>query len=48
LNSYVWKWFKSHAQVVFAQREETKLIATLCEGIMRIRITQVETPNYKR
>jgi hypothetical protein len=33
---------------VFAQREETKLIATLCEGIMRIRITHVETPNYKK
>jgi phosphatidylserine decarboxylase len=35
VNSYVWKWFKSHAQGVFAQREETKLIATLYKLILR-------------
>ena len=28
VNSYIWKWFKSHAQGMFAQREETKSIAT--------------------
>ena len=27
------KWFKSHAQGMFAQREETKLIATPYEAI---------------
>ena len=35
LNSYVWKWFKSHAQGVFAQRKETKMIATPFEVISR-------------
>ena len=33
LNSHVLKWFKSHAQGMFAQREETKLIATPYEVI---------------
>ena len=33
VNTYIWKWFKSHAQCMFAQREETKLIATLYEAI---------------
>jgi hypothetical protein len=33
VNSYIWKWFKSHAQGMFAQREETKLIATPYEAI---------------
>ena len=35
LNSHVLKWFKSHAQGMFAQREETKLIATLYEAIWK-------------
>ena len=33
VNSYIWKWFKSHAQGMFAQREETKLIAIPYEAI---------------
>ena len=33
VNSYIWKWFKSHAQGMFAQRDETKLIATPYEAI---------------
>jgi hypothetical protein len=35
LNSYVVKWFKSHAQGMFA-RDETKMIATPYEAILRI------------
>jgi hypothetical protein len=35
LNSHVLKWFKSHAQGVFAQREKTKLIAISHEAILR-------------
>jgi hypothetical protein len=35
LNSPVLKWFKSHAQAVFAQREETKLIVSPYEVILR-------------
>jgi hypothetical protein len=35
LNSHVLKWFKSHAQDMFAQREKTKLIATPHEAILR-------------
>ena len=35
LNSYVWKWFKSHAQGMFARRGETKLIATPYEVNLR-------------
>ena len=26
VNSYLWKWFKSHAQGIFALRDETKMI----------------------
>jgi hypothetical protein len=35
VNSYVWKWFKSHAQGMFARRKETKLIANPYEVILR-------------
>jgi hypothetical protein len=35
LNSHMLKWFKSHDQAVFAQREEMKLIASSSEVILR-------------
>jgi hypothetical protein len=49
VNSYVWKWFKSLAQGIFARGDETRRLLRLYEVILRKRIIHaiVEPPTIK-
>jgi hypothetical protein len=49
VNSYLWKWFKSFAQGIFAQGDETRRLQRLYEVILRKRIihAMVEPPTTK-
>jgi hypothetical protein len=49
VNSYIWKWFKSHAQGIFARGDETRRLQRLYEVILIKRIihAMVEPPIIK-
>jgi hypothetical protein len=49
VNSYVWKWFKSHAQGIFARGDETRRLQKIYEVILRKKIihAMVESPITK-